>query len=122
MEKIKLTNDAEFELITNGIFVSDTTLTATILPAADNLSTLYDIFSNAELTKKIILLSNADEQLAVYGDYTILQTISFNAGEQATVTIVLAKPDEKGLRISSLEEQMTDAQEALCDIYEMIIG
>lgn len=122
MEKIKLTNDAEFELITNGIFVSDTALTTTILPAADNLSTLYDIFSNAELTKKIILLSNTDEQLAVYGDYTILQTISFNAGEQATVTIVLAKPDEKGLRISSLEEQMTDAQEALCDIYEMIIG
>ena len=122
MEKIKLTDNSEYNLVTNGIFANDEVLTATFLLEAHDLTALYEIFSNSAKTKQITLLSNAGEPLAVYGNYVNLTSIMLNPDETPTVTINLKKADEKEVRLASLEEQMTDAQEALCDIYELIIG
>ena len=122
MEKIKLTDNSEYNLVTNGIFANEEVLTATFLLEAHDLTALYEIFSNPAKTKQITLLSNAGEPLAVYGNYINLTSIMLNPDETPTVTINLKKADEKEARLASLEEQMTDAQEALCDIYELIIG
>lgn len=122
MEKIKLTDNSEYNLVTNGIYAGDEALTATFLLESHDLTALYEIFSDPTKTKQITLLSNAGEPLAVYGNYINLTSISVNQGEEPNVTVSLKKADEKEVRLASLEEQMTDAQEALCDIYEMIIG
>lgn len=122
MEKIRLTDNSEYDLITNGIFQTDDTLTATFYKEENDLTSLYEIFSNANLTKQIVLLSASGEPLAVYGNYINLASLAVNQNEETTVTVSLKKADEISLRLASIEEQMTDAQEALCDIYEMIIG
>ena len=122
MEKIRLVDNSEYNLVTNGIFVSDDTLTVTFLMETHNLTSLYEKFSNPDKTKQITLMSNTDEPLAVYGNYINLISISVNQGEEPSVTVNLKKADEIALRLASIEEQMTDAQEALCDIYELIIG
>ena len=122
MEKIRLTDNSEYNLVTNGIFANEEVLTATFLLEAHDLTALYEIFSNPSKTKQITLLSNAGEPLAVYGNYINLTGITLDPDETPTVTVNLKKADEKEIRLASLEEQMTDAQEALCDIYEMIIG
>ena len=122
MEKIKLTDNSEYNLVTNGISANEEALAATFLLEAHDLTALYEIFSNSAKTRQITLLSNAGEPLAVYGNYINLTSIMLNPDETPAVTINLKKADEKEARLASLEEQMTDAQEALCDIYEMIIG
>ena len=122
MEKIKLTDNSEYNLVTNGIFANEEVLTATFLLESHDLTALYEIFSNPAKTKQITLLSNAGEPLAVYGNYVNLTSIMLNPDDDPTVTINLKKADEIALRLASIEEQMTDAQEALCDIYELIIG
>ena len=122
MEKIRLTDNSEYNLVTNGIFANEEVLTATFLLEAHDLTALYEIFSNPAKTKQITLLSNAGEPLAVYGNYVNLTSIMLNPDDDPTVTINLKKADEIALRLASIEEQMTDAQEALCDIYELIIG
>ena len=123
MEKIKLADNSEYNLVTNGISANEEALAATFLLEAHDLTALYEIFSNSAKTRQITLLSNAGEPLAVYGDYVNLTGISVNRdAEDPAVTVNLKKADAKEMRLASLEEQMTDAQEALCDIYEMIIG
>ena len=122
MEKIKLTDNSEYNLVTNGISANEEALAATFLLEAHDLTALYEIFSNSAKTRQITLLSKAGEPLAVYGNYINLTSIMLNPDETPAVTINLKKADEKEARLASLEEQMTDAQEALCDIYEMIIG
>lgn len=122
MEKIKLADNSEYNLTTNGIFANEEVLTAIFLLESHDLTALYEIFSDPTKTKQITLLSNAGEPLAVYGNYINLACITLNPDETPTVTINLKKADEIALRLASIEEQMTDAQEALCDIYELIIG
>lgn len=123
MEKIKLTDNSEYNLTTNGIFANEEVLTAIFLLESHDLTALYEIFSNSAKTKQITLLSSADEPLAIYGNYVNLTSIMLNPDDETpTVTVNLKKADEIALRLASIEEQMTDAQEALCDIYELIIG
>ncbi|MDO4324062.1 MAG: hypothetical protein Q4C61_16235 [Lachnospiraceae bacterium] len=132
MEKIVLGSGKELEIITCGILADKEKVTIKFLPGEDSLSGLNEIFLSADETKIMTLLSENREPLAVYNGYTGLQSISqemeaaigytHDEGQaQITgklVTVVLCKPDRTERRLASVEDQVTDMQLALCEIYE----
>ena len=120
MEKLKLKTGKLYDIVTNGIMVDDSRLAATISPGQeDSLSAIFAVMSDPKATAVMTLLSEAGEELAVYSGYTDLSTISYDT-EEEVVHVTMKKPDEIALRLAAIEEQMTDAQMALCDIYELI--
>lgn len=122
MEKIRLADGTQLPIIDNGACATDEMLTVTFIPEDRTLSALCDLLSDATKTRKITLVSSAGEDLEVYSNYTAFISIVVNQGDRTTITVNLKKVDELNLRLAALEAQMTDAQEALCDIYELIIG
>ena len=80
------------------------------------------------------LLSEAGEELAIYNDYTRLQSIKqeletvigYTQDEEQTpvngklVTIVISKIDDIEKRLLSTEQQLTELQVAICEIYETV--
>lgn len=133
MEKIKLLSGDTLELITCGVTNYNDTLTVRFIPENDiTLSEYESLLSDSENTSKIILLSENDEELAIYSKYTEIssisktknQVISTNESEEITsdvVTVTLKKPDEIVSRLDSLEAQVTDAQMAMCELYEGMV-
>lgn len=132
MEKIRLATGAELELITCGVMANSEQVTLSFLAGDETLSSHYDGLSDSEVTKKMILLSEAGEELAIYTNYTVLDSIrleknriiGFDGEVEKTadvVTVVLKKPDEVSVRLTSLENQITDTQLALCEIYEGMV-
>ena len=75
MEKIKLSSGKEYELITCGIVLNNGELTLKLLPGDDSLDTINSLFLSENETSKMTLLSEAGEELAIYNDYTRLQSI-----------------------------------------------
>lgn len=137
MEKIRLGSGKELEIIVCGIIVcgilaAKDTVTVKFLPGDDTLDGLNALLSDPAETDKITLLSEADEELAIYTGYTDLASISLETDavisytqdtEQTPitgklVTAVLRKPDQMEQQIRALEQQITDTQMALCEIYE----
>lgn len=132
MEKIKLGSGKELELIVCGILAAKDTVTLKFLPGEDSLDTLNTLLSDPAETGKMVLLSEDGEETAIYSGYTGLTSIAMETGavvgytqdtDQAPVTgklvtAVLCKPDETAQRLASLEQQVTDTQMALCEIYE----
>lgn len=118
MEKIKLGSGKELDLIVCGIMADAQTVTIKILPGADNLDALNTLLMDTTETEKMILLSESGEQLAIYNEYTQLQSISqelnavigYNHDEAQApiigklVTAVLCKPNATEVRLTSLEE------------------
>lgn len=133
MEKIKLLSGDMLELITCGITNYNDTLTVRFIPESNMTLTDYEsVLSNSENTSRLILVSENDEELAIYSKYTELssisktknQVISTNGSEETTadvVTVILEKPDEVVSRLESLEAQVTDAQLAMCELYEGMV-
>lgn len=133
MEKIKLLSGDTLELITCGVTNYNDTLTVRFIPESNvTLSDYEALLANSENTAKLILLSNSDEELAIYSKFTELssiakaknQVISSNGTEEVTsdiITVVLEKPDEIASRLDSLEAQVTDAQLAMCELYEGMV-
>ena len=133
MEKIKL-GSKELNLITCGIIADAQTVTIKFLPGVDNLDALNTLLMDTTETEKMILLSESDEQLAIYNGYTQLQSITqeldavigYTQDEMQTpvtgklVTATLQKPDRTEQRLESAEAQLTDMQLALCEVYEML--
>lgn len=132
MEKIKLGSGKELELIVCGILAAKDTVTIKFLPGTDTLDSLNTLLSDRSETEKMILLSEAGEELAIYNGYTNLGSISAETdavigytqdADQTPitgklVTAVLRKPDQITQRVTALEQQVTDTQMALCEIYE----
>lgn len=133
MEKIKLNGSGkELELIVCGILADTEKLTIKFLPGEESLDSLNTLLSDSAETGKMTLISESGESLAIYNGFTKLQSISqeleavigYAQDEEQTqitgklVTAVLYKPDQTEQRLASLEEQLTDTQMALCEIYE----
>lgn len=132
MEKIKLGSGKELELIVCGILATKDTVTIKFLPGADTLDGLNTLLSDRSETEKMVLISEAGEELAIYNGYTNLESISAETdavigyAQEADqtpvtgrlVTVVLRKPDQVEQQIRALEQQITDTQMALCEIYE----
>lgn len=132
MEKIKLGSGKELELIVCGILAARSTVTLKFLPGEDSLDALNTLLLNTSETTKMILLSESGEELAIYNGYTQIQSITqeldavigYTQDEEQEVisgklvTVVLAKPDQTAQRITSVEDQVTDLQLAMCEIYE----
>lgn len=133
MEKIKLLSGDTLNLVTCGVTNYKDTLTVRFIPESDvDLSDYESLLSNRENTSKLILLSEDDEELAIYSKYTEIssisktknQVISTNGSEEIisdVVTVTLEKPDEIVSRLDSLEAQVTDAQMAMCELYEGMV-
>ncbi|WP_288647029.1 hypothetical protein [uncultured Lactobacillus sp.] len=134
MEKIKLSSGKEYELITCGIALNNGELTLKLLPGDDSLDTINSLFLSENETSKMTLLSEAGEELAIYNDYTRLQSIKqeletvigYTQDEEQTpvngklVTIVISKIDDIEKRLLSTEQQLTELQVAICEIYETV--
>lgn len=132
MEKLKLGSGKELELIVCGIMAVKDAVTIKFLPGNDTLDKLNTLLSDPAETGKLILLSESGEELAIYSDYTELDNISVERNavigytqdeEQAPisgrlVTATLSKVDKTEKRIAALEQQITDTQMALCELYE----
>lgn len=132
MEKIKLGSGKELEIIVCGILAAKETVTIKFLPGSDTLDSLNTLLSDQTETNKLILLSEAGEELAIHNGYTNLDSISaemdavigYTQDADQTpimgklVTAVLRKPDQITQRVTALEQQVTDTQMALCEIYE----
>lgn len=134
MEKIKLNSGKLLDLIVNGISSDTKNITIKFLPGDDSLDTLNTLMISKDETKKMMLLSESGDELAVYNGYTELKSIGqeMNAvvgysqenQEPITgklVTVVLGKPDEIATRMAAVESQLTDTQLALCEIYEGMV-
>ena len=131
MEKIKLGSGTELELIVCGIQSYEKKVSFDFLRNEYTLSQVETLLSNTSETSKLILLSEAGEELQIFSGYTQLDGLSLkkdyviSTSEESTITadvisVVLVKPDETITRIESLESQVTDTQMALCELYEMI--
>lgn len=82
MERIKF-NTYVFELITNGVMSTEEKITISFLPDNMSLSSLEEILSNEDNTKKIYLMSEYGEELRIYRDYCTLKDI----GKQLNIAI-----------------------------------
>lgn len=133
MEKLKLGSGKELNLIVCGILADSKTVTMKFLPGEeDSLDSLNTVLMDAAETEKMILLSDGGDELSIYNGYTQLQSLSqeleavigYTQNEEQTpltgklVTAVLCKPDLMEARMASVEQQTTDMQLALCEIYE----
>lgn len=132
MEKIKLGSGKELELIVCGIQADRSSVTLRFLPGEDSLGNLNDLMLDTTETTKMTLLSKSGEELAIYNGYTQLNSIGQELDaligytqddEQMPVfgklvTVVLTKPDKTDQRLTSVENQVTDLQLAMCEIYE----
>lgn len=135
MEKIKLGSGKELELIVCGILADTNTVTIKFLPGDDSLDTLNTLLIDSAETEKMTLLSESGNELAIYNGYTQLQAIGqelnavigYTQDDEQTpitgklVTATLCKPNQIETRLASVEQQMTDTQIALCEIYEGMV-
>lgn len=130
MEKIKLGSGKELELIVCGILADTKNITIKFLSGEDSLGDINDLMMDTAETTKMTLLSENGEELAIYNEYTQLRSIGQELDavigydeeqEPVTgklVTVVLTKPDQTDQRLTSVEDQVTDLQLAMCEIYE----
>ena len=135
MERLKLGSGKELELIVCGILADRETVTIKFLPETDSLDTLNTLMMDTAETEKMILLSEGGDELSIYNGYTQLQSLSqeleavigYAQDEEQIpitgklVTAVLCKPDLMEARMASVEQQTTDMQLALCEIYEGMV-
>lgn len=132
MEKIRLGSGTELELIICGVSSYDKQVSFDFLRNDYTLSDIETLLSNKDETSKIVLLSEAGEELRIFTGYTKLDAVNLKKNhvistndDGTTVTadvisVVLIRPDTTETRIEALESQVTDTQMALCELYEMM--
>ena len=69
MEKIKLVNGKTYEIVTNGVSMSDNLLTLKLSQGMFSLADIDTDFSNSNNTSKILLLSDSNEVLKTYNNF-----------------------------------------------------
>lgn len=116
MEKIRLSNNIEFGLITNGIKRTDDdkTLTINLLPGDYNILEIDGMFSASDNTKKLYMVSDSGEELKIYIDYTVLTSIEKQTDTNAddtevsgsVIIITLKKGDIVSKKITSIESNI----------------
>lgn len=118
MEKIRTGTGKKYELIVCGILADSEKLTLKLLPGEESLDSINAQLLNTDATAKLTLLSDSEEELAIYNGYMNLQSITqemdavvgYSQDTEQTpitgklVTVVLHKPDQTEQRIASLEE------------------
>lgn len=122
MGKIRFATGTEKEIVSLECLEAPKEMLNIILPKGEmGLSEFEVVFSATANTKRITLLDDEDQEIAMYTNYTKLGALIYDP-ENLTVSVGIERADETALRIAELEEQMTDAQMALCDIYEILVG
>lgn len=120
MEKIILKNGAEFDLYAA---TEEEKLQLEIAPGGASVDSIIATFSDKKATAEIKMVTEQGSVMAVFADYTILASISYKkVGEDYSVVVNLYKADPVTVAIDALEQQMIDAELALCELYEMIGG
>lgn len=126
MEKIKFNTGEELSLLIGGVIEGNRDLTLKVCRGENTLSGIEIMLSKAA-TQKITILSASDEELKIFNGYTDLKSIRLDKNvqiteedEQDVIVLVLGKPDENAVKLESLEAQLTDAQLALCELYELM--
>lgn len=126
MEKIKFNTGEELSLLIGGVIEGNRDLTLKVCRGENTLSGIETMLSKAT-TQKITILSESDEELQIFNGYTELKTIRLDKNvqiteedEQDVIVLVLGKPDENIMKMEALEAQITDAQLALCELYELL--
>ena len=126
MEKIKFNTGQELSLLIGGVIEGNRNLTLKVCRGENTLSGIESMLSKAA-TQKITILSESGEDLQIFSGYTDLKSIKLDKNVQIAegntedvIVLVLEKPDENAMRLESVEAQLTDAQLALCELYELI--
>lgn len=126
MEKIKFNTGQELSLLIGGAIEGNRNLTLKVCREENTLSGIETMLSKVA-TQKITILSESDEELQIFNGYTDLKSIRLDknvqvteGNEQDVIVLVLEKPDENAMRLESVEAQLTDAQLALCELYELM--
>lgn len=120
MEKIKLLNSEQIEIITNGVWSTDTSLTLQLSTNMD-IGEIDKLFSNSENTEKIELLSDNGEVLKIYNGYNHNMTISKDC-EAGIITVKQYKQSDIEIRLEKLEQTQADQDIAIMDIATAIGG
>ena len=113
-------NDSQY-LDVQGIKKHDNSITVNVINT--HYETLKSLFTDAIATAKMTLADGT-----VYENYTVFSFIKENYGGIYQVEMIQKDKDPKALlaELSEKErlisQQITDAQMALCEIYEMIEG
>ena len=126
MEKIKFNTGEELPLLIGGVIEGNRNLTLKVCRGENTLSGIDAMLSKAA-AQKITILSESGEELQIFNGYTDLKSIKLDKNVQIAegntkdvIVLVLEKPDENAIRLESVEAQLTDAQLALCELYELI--
>lgn len=126
MEKIKFNTGEELPLLIGGVIEGNRNLTLKVCRGENTLSGIEAMLSKVA-TQKITILSESGEELQIFSGYTDLKSIRLDknvqvteGNEQDVIVFVLEKPDENAMRLESVEVQLTDAQLALCELYELL--
>ena len=126
MEKIKFNTGQELSLLIGGVIEGNRNLTLKVCRGENTLSGIESMLSKAA-TQKITIQSESGEDLQIFSGYTDLKSIKLDKNVQIAegntedvIVLVLEKPDENAMRLESVEAQLTDAQLALCELYELI--
>ena len=118
MEKIKLSNDSQFSIVTNGITSNEDKLVIRLLPETTSLMDIDSLFSTSGNTEKMYLLSDTDELLKTYTGFTqnvsceIMKNVAIGydgSGEKVTGNLVIVEMT----RVSNTDERIA-AMEKMC--------
>lgn len=112
-EKIKLSNSNIYNIITNGITSTGTSLILKI-NTDKALSDINTEFSNTNNVKDIVLQQEDGTELKVYKEYVICKSIT--ADKENNCVVIVLNTENK---IDKLEKQVSNLQDAFA---EFVLG
>lgn len=116
MDRLILANGTEYGLIA----IDEAEHVGFIIdPGPVSLSQIRLDFGNPQNTKDMKVATESGSVMNEYVGYVDLYSIVL---KDDTVTVYMDRPDEVAVQLRLLSQQMTDAELALCELYEMIIG
>lgn len=95
MEKVKFSNDQIYEIKTNGIASDDTRIRIGIIGSGLSLEEIENLVTTKDNVKRIELLSESDEVLRIYSDYTVLTSLEKKKDVVISITTTEAVIDEE---------------------------
>lgn len=117
MEKLKLSNGTEFELVSMGISNTQDTRTFTFKSEL-TMNEVNQIFSNTDNLETVEYISAYETTLAVYNDLVIMKTLVYNAVDEIYSVVISVNEVERTMKllkneISTLKETNLQLQETV---------